>query len=304
MDAAFVGDKANPGFTFSARCTKRATDGQRDSSSVFVAPAAGSSSGERDLHLGTDLQGTTARRDYLECRATRDERGDVISRVHDLLQIVEHEEDAAVADDRNERIERRAAVCLRDLERRRNGQHDIGGGGDRRKRDERRAARVLGMQTTEQLDCEPCLPGTADTRHSEDPRAAVHALACGDEHGFAAEQRCRRRWGRLVNRWHLSRRARERHAPAVRRAPDRLPPVGDARETVRWILRERALDRLRYVRRDGGAHGAEPGHGVNHVPRHDRNCVRPGERRSAGQHLVKQAADRVKITAPVHRLAA
>src|SRR5688572_33122644 len=98
------------------------------------------------------------------------------------------------------------------------------------------------MQTTEQLDCEPRLPGTADARHSEHARAAVNALACGEEYAFAAEQRCRRRGRRLANRRHLSRRARESDAPAVARGTDRLLPVGDAREPVRWIVGERALD--------------------------------------------------------------
>ena len=142
-----------------------------------VTFGAGSSSGGR---LNSDsapiLSG--ARLVAITCSAGQREtqRGDVFRGVDHLLEIVEHQQHAALADHGAERVERRAAVRLGDLQRDADRRHHLGRRRDRGERDERRAAGILGRHAAEELDREARLAGATVSGHGEHARAAAQAF--------------------------------------------------------------------------------------------------------------------------------
>ena len=156
---------------------------------------------------------------------------------------------AALPDHGAERIERRAAVRLGDVQRGADGRQHRRRGRHRRERHECRAARILRCQAAEQLDREARLACAAVSRHGEHARATAHAIRCGVERLLAAEQGRGGRRRRLEDRrgdiaepsrtaaTRCSRRARSGNAPAA-------PSPGSARRCDRG-RRERRRARSR-----------------------------------------------------------
>ena len=171
---------AKPGFTFSARWTKSATDGhvaQRVERRRVLRRQL--ERRQAELRLRADLERRAARGDHLQRGTAGDERGDVRRGIEHLLEVVEHQEHAAVADDGGERVERRAAVRLGDVERGADRRQHLRRRGDGGERDEGRAAGVLGRQAAEELDREARLAGAAVAGDGEQARAAAQALGGG-----------------------------------------------------------------------------------------------------------------------------
>ncbi len=199
---------------------------------------------QTELRLRADLERRAARRDHLQRGAARDERGDVSRGIEHLLEIVEHQEHAAIADDRAERVERRTAVRLGDVERDGDRRQHLGGHGDRGERDERRATGVVGRQTAEELDRETRLAGAAVAGDGEHARAAAQAFGGGREVLLAAEQGRGRGRRRLRDRCRLPASAARGAVRCRRRARSGSALAVPSRGSARRCGRGRPARRL------------------------------------------------------------
>ena len=231
--------------------------------------------------LSGDAERNATRDEKLEPRAAGDQRGHVGRGVDDLLEVVEDEEHAPIADERGDAVDDRALLGLLDVERGSECGKEVGGVGDVREADERGAVGKLRRQAMRELDREAGLPHAPRARHRHDPVRA-HELGKVGELALAAEQ----------FRARLRQRCAERRSDAE--APDRrevalaelVEPdgLGHVLEAVLSEVAEVAVDEL--ASRAGDEHlSAMPG---GHDPRGEMDVhadvLRRVECRLAGVH--------------------
>ena len=155
---------------------------------------------QRQLCLRPDLQRRAARGDDLQRGASGHERCDVAGGLEHLLQVVEQEKHASIADDRADRVECRAAVRLGDVERDADRGHHVGCRRDGCDRDECRSIRKRVLHAAKELDREPRLSGAAGSGDGQDAGTAAQPVQRRLKHLLAAEQRRGWRWRRLEDR--------------------------------------------------------------------------------------------------------
>ena len=251
---------------------------------------------QAELGLAADLERRAARRDHLKRRTSRDERRDLLGDVDDLLQVVEHDQHAALPDHRAQRIERRAAVRLGDVQRDANVRQHRRGCRHRRERHECGAAGILRHQPVEKFDREARLASAAIPRHREQARTTAHAIHRGLQRLLTAEQGCGRRRRRLEDR-----RGDILCRP---RAPQFVAHVTRGLDTRVRLLLQATRDDAIEIGRGIGPHARQRPGRVAKDRAADQTLRGAFERPAPGRQLVEQDAEREQVRAAVHGLAA
>jgi hypothetical protein len=161
----------------------------------------------RVLLLARHVQDASAAHEDGKRRAAGQQGADSGSRIGHLLEVVEHQEDAFVADVVDEAIGRRPAASVGEPEGLgHRARHEVGRG-DRRELDEEDSVGVVRECPTGNLEAEPRLPGPSRTCERQEPAAGQELLDLLD---LAVPAQEARHAGRQVVRNRIQRRDRRK----------------------------------------------------------------------------------------------